>query len=76
MRDTLLLTVNEVAEQLRLGRPTVYRLIAMGEIPVVKIGRATRVAAADLERFVQRLRGDAGGDRPATGDGDGGGHGK
>jgi excisionase family DNA binding protein len=58
MTAKLLLTVEEAAEVLSLGRTKVYELIAAGEIPTVKIGRARRVSAKALTVFVGRL--DAG----------------
>ena len=51
-----LLTVAEVAERLRLGRATVYRLVSSGALKTVRIGRARRVAVHDLREFVERLR--------------------
>lgn len=53
--EKLLYTVREAAEKLSLGRATVYELLARGELRAVHIGRATRIPAAELERFVQRL---------------------
>jgi excisionase family DNA binding protein len=36
--ETRLLTVPEVAARLRVSRPTVYRRIAAGEVPALRIG--------------------------------------
>ena len=44
----------EVAAALRVGRSTVYELIAKGELKVVHIGRAVRVPAIELEAWVGR----------------------
>ena len=52
----LLLTIREAAKALRLGRSTIYELIAAGEIEAVHIGRSARVPADEIERFVNRLR--------------------
>jgi excisionase family DNA binding protein len=49
----LLYRPNEVAEALGLGRATVFRMIAAGELPVIRFGRAVRVPAADLERWLR-----------------------
>lgn len=38
----IIMTVAEVAEYLRLGEATVYRLAQDGEIPAVKVGRSWR----------------------------------
>lgn len=43
-----LLTLAEVAERLRVSRPTVHRLAASGRLPVVRFGRAVRVRPEDL----------------------------
>ena len=49
----ILLTITEVAHRLGLGRSFVYELVMKGEVPSIKIGRARRVPAAALERFVE-----------------------
>lgn len=46
---TLTYTVSEVAEHLRLGRTTVYRLIGTGELPSILIGGSRRVTEATLQ---------------------------
>lgn len=47
----ILLTVEEAAERLQIGRTAVYELIRRGRLPVVKIGRLTRVRPEALEAF-------------------------
>jgi excisionase family DNA binding protein len=56
-QDGLLLTVEEAAKRLRLGRTLVYRLISSGELESVKVGRLRRVPAACLPEYVAALRG-------------------
>lgn len=51
----LLLRVDDVATRLSLSRATVNRLLATGALPSVKLGRARRVVARDLEQFVDDL---------------------
>ena len=51
----LLLTVAEAAEQLNLSRTLMWRIIARGHVPVVKIGRLTRIRPEALRAFVERL---------------------
>jgi excisionase family DNA binding protein len=46
-----LLTVGQAADFLRVGRSTIYALLAAGEIPHVKIGRATRLPRAAVVAF-------------------------
>lgn len=54
--DGVLLTVEEAAERLRLGRTLVYRLISSGELESVKVGRLRRVPAECLPEYVATLR--------------------
>jgi excisionase family DNA binding protein len=49
----LLLRVPEVAEALGLGRTKVYELIATGELPVIRLGRAVRVSVVALQKWVE-----------------------
>jgi excisionase family DNA binding protein len=55
--DGLLLTVDEAAQRLRLGRTLVYRLISSGELESVTVGRLRRVPAECLAEYVAALRG-------------------
>ena len=54
--DKLLVTVEEAAERLSLGRTHCYSLVMRGEIGSVKIGRSRRVPVAALREFVENLR--------------------
>jgi excisionase family DNA binding protein len=54
--DGLLLTVEEAAKRLRLGRTLVYRLISSGELESVTVGRLRRVPAECLTEYVATLR--------------------
>lgn len=47
----------EVMHVTGLGRTTIYKLIATGEIPSVRIGRAVRVPAAALQRWLEERAG-------------------
>jgi excisionase family DNA binding protein len=55
--DELLLTVEEAARRLRLGRTLIYRLISSGELESVTVGRLRRVPAECLAEYVATLRG-------------------
>lgn len=46
------LTVNEVAERLRVTRQSVYRLLERGDLPSIKVLGAIRVRAADLDEYM------------------------
>ena len=54
MTQKLLLNVNEVASALGCGRTYVYGMIQRGELPVVKLGRLTRIQVSTLAEFVSR----------------------
>lgn len=56
--QTLLLNLEEVADQLRCTRRNVERLIADHQLPVVRFGRSVRVERAALEAFVAANRED------------------
>jgi excisionase family DNA binding protein len=50
----LLMTVEETATAMQIGRNTVYGLIQRGELPVVPFGRTIRVSRAALERWIEQ----------------------
>jgi excisionase family DNA binding protein len=52
----VLLTVEEAARRLRIGRTLCFRLIGTGELESVPIGRLRRVPAAAIPEYVNRLR--------------------
>lgn len=45
-------TPAEVADLLRVCRATVYNLTASGDLRMIKVGRASRILAADLDAFL------------------------
>ncbi len=49
-----LLTVDEVANILKLSKNAVYVLIHRRQIPVVKIGRRVRFSASEIEEWIQQ----------------------
>ena len=51
--ETKFLTVDEVAEQLRLSKSAVYSLIHKGLLPVFRFGGAIRVSQQQLDEFIQ-----------------------
>jgi excisionase family DNA binding protein len=58
--EQLLLTAEEAARALHVGRTTLFALIKNGELHAVHIGRSCRLTRAELLRYVARL------DRPAS----------
>ena len=49
-----MLTVNQVAARLSVSRRTIFRLIADGNLSVVRIGGATRIVESDLDHFIEQ----------------------
>ena|GEM_PF-1110460 len=47
-----LLRVADAAQVLKIGRSSVYALCARGELPVVRVGRAVRIPAQELQRWI------------------------
>jgi excisionase family DNA binding protein len=47
------LTVQEVADLMRVSSMTVYRLIKSGELPAVRVGRSFRVSELDVDGYLQ-----------------------
>ena len=54
--NRLLLTPEEAAKALRIGRTTVYALMKSGELRPVHIGRSCRISQAEVESYVRRLQ--------------------
>jgi excisionase family DNA binding protein len=50
--ERLLLCIPEVAEVLGIGRTKIYEMIATGELPTVRFGRAVRVSVNTLQKWV------------------------
>lgn len=50
-----LMTVEEAAGHLKVGRSTTFRLLQSGQLPSVKIGGSRRVRRSDLEAYVANL---------------------
>lgn len=53
--ERVLLTVEEVAEALQVGRCMVYDLLRTGQLESVKIGRLRRVRPEALREFTSRI---------------------
>ena len=52
-----MLTVDEIAEYLRVSRATICRWCGTGRLPAFKIGKSWRVQKRDLERYIDQQRG-------------------
>lgn len=47
-----LLRIEDIAERLNVSRSMAWKLIAIGQLRSIRIGRSVRVRPADLEEFV------------------------
>jgi excisionase family DNA binding protein len=54
-RESMLLTVEEAAALLHIGRSRVYDLIARGEIESLKIGWSRRVRRDAVKAYIRQL---------------------
>lgn len=53
-----LLTVEEVAKELRINAKTVRQYIASGELVAIVVGKGYKISRGDLEDFKRRRRTD------------------
>ena len=54
--ERVLLTVEEAARRLRIGRTTAYRLVAEGQLASIQIGHLRRIPVDAVTAFVQHRR--------------------
>ena len=61
--DEPLLTVDDVAERLRVSNMTVYRLIKSGQLGAMRVGKNYRLQRSDVDRYLKlrtvRVEGEA-----------------
>ncbi len=58
--ERLLLTVEEAARRLGIGRSLAWRLVRRGDLPSIRLGRLVRIPGRALEDWIgQETRGDA-----------------
>jgi excisionase family DNA binding protein len=51
----LLMSAEEAARALGIGRTRMYELLRSGEVASIKLGRSRRIRPEDLEEYVERL---------------------
>ena len=51
---SLVLTVPQAAKAVAASPRSIWRLISLGELQSVRIGRAVRVTVASIEAFIER----------------------
>ena len=54
------LTVQEVADLMRVSSMTIYRLIKAGDLPAVRVGRSFRVRDVDVDAYLAKRYTEAG----------------
>jgi excisionase family DNA binding protein len=54
--STELLSIEQVCEELGMGKSWVYHRIKSGEIPSVKLGRNIKVKREDLDQYLENQR--------------------
>ena len=47
--------ITEVAAMLRVGTPTIYKLIREGKLKAIKIGRAWKIPEEAINSYIQSL---------------------
>ena len=56
--EPMLLTPEQAAEVLNVGRSTIYDLMRVGLLKSVKIGRSRRIPSSMVREYVSRLTAD------------------
>jgi excisionase family DNA binding protein len=57
MKEVLVMTIDEVAEYLRIPRSSLYKLAQEGRIPCQKVGRHWRFRREALDRWLEANQG-------------------
>ena len=55
-RPSELLSIQEVCQELDMGKSWVYQRLKSGEIPSIRLGRLIKVRRADLEEYMNSHR--------------------
>jgi putative molybdopterin biosynthesis protein len=53
LRQTQLLTPQEVADVLKLGKSTIYQMVKRGELPHILINHSVRIPANALTKWIE-----------------------
>jgi excisionase family DNA binding protein len=56
--STSLLSIEEVARELNVGRTFAWELTASGRLPTLRVGRLVRARPTDLRRYIDSLADD------------------
>lgn len=60
LSESRFLTVQEVADLMRVSSMTVYRLIKSGEMRAARVGRSFRVREEDVDEYLEQSYTQAG----------------
>ena len=52
--ERLLLTVEEAARRLGIGRSFAWELVRRGDLPSIRLGRLVRIPVGALDEWIQR----------------------
>ena len=52
-----LLTYKQVGDLLGVTDRTVWKLVDLGQLPAVRVGRSVRIDPRDLRRFIEQAKG-------------------
>jgi excisionase family DNA binding protein len=56
--STRLLRIEDVADRLAVSRAMVFKLVAQGDLPSVRIGRAVRIRPGAVEEYIAQATRD------------------
>jgi hypothetical protein len=51
-------SVNDTLTLLSIGRTSLYKLVACGDLKIAKLGKKTLIFACDIAAFLTKLKGD------------------
>lgn len=55
MQESKLVSINDAARMLGIGRSTLYLILKDGQLPARKLGKRTLILRSDIESFVEAL---------------------
>jgi excisionase family DNA binding protein len=58
--EPVLITTQELAAALRIGRTQAYGLLARGELRTIRVGRGLRIPRTEVDAYVRRKLGPGG----------------
>ena len=65
--ERMLLSPVEVAEALGIGRSRIYKFLAAGTLPSIRVGRSILIPVEDLRKWIAQRADDEGGSMASDG---------